>query len=99
MRTAVIEVVMSTATKQLAENMSDPTLEEPQCWRSLRADPGGVGGPGRPAAGPLCDAPMIFSRATEGHANLTGLIANKCPPGEMNEDCTGLVDGKNVCGS
>jgi hypothetical protein len=42
---------------------------------------------------------MIFPRAPEGRANLTGLIANKCPPGEMNEDCTGLVDGMNVCGS
>ena len=54
---------------------------------------------GRPATRPLCDAPMIFSHATEGRAYLTGPIANKCPPGEMNEDCTGLVDGKNVCGS
>jgi hypothetical protein len=53
----------------------------------------------RPAARPLCDVPMIFPRAPEGRANLTGLIANKCPPGEMNEDCTGLVDGMNVCGS
>jgi hypothetical protein len=42
---------------------------------------------------------MIFPRATEGPANLTGPIADKCPTGEMNEDCTGLVDGKNVCGS
>jgi hypothetical protein len=62
--------------------------------------PGGVGGPGRrPAARPLCGVPMIFPRAPEGRANLTGLIADKCRPGEMNEDCTGLVDGKNVCGS
>jgi hypothetical protein len=36
---------------------------------------------------------MIFSRAPEGHANFTGPIANKCAPDEMNEDCTGLVDG------
>ena len=62
--------------------------------------PGGVGRPAdRPAGSPLCDVPMIFPRAPEGRANLTGLIANKRRPGEMNEDCTGLVDGKNVCGS
>jgi hypothetical protein len=53
----------------------------------------------RPAARPLCDVATIFSRAPEGRAKLTGLIANKWPPGEMNEGCTGLVDGKNVCGS
>ena len=53
----------------------------------------------RPAARPLCAVAMTFPRAPEGRANLTGLIANKWPPGEMNEDCTGLVDGKNLCGS
>ena len=58
-----------------------------------------AGPAGRPAARPLCDAPMIFPRATEGRANLAGLTANKCPPGEMNEGCPGLMDGKNVCAS
>ena len=54
---------------------------------------------GRPAPRAFCDVPMNFPRAPEGRANLTGRSANKCPPGEMNEGCTGLVDGKNVCGS